>query len=171
MPDNPLYDATECGNCGNGNIWYACNIDGETILWCPNEDCENHRLYRREDVLRELWVNQGYTQDKVAKRLHTSVRTVQRWINRHGIEKTSHLETKFVNGYHILRHKDGEANRKVRIHRLVATMEHGLDSVKGMEVHHKNGVRWDNRPSNLELLEPEQHGRVSNKQRYDRMKL
>ena len=164
--DENLIDSV-CDECGNGSVEYVYGY-----WWCPNEDCSHHRLYRRVDVLRRLWCEKGLTQEEVSNRLHTSVRTVQRWISRHGISKKQHLQTKWVNGYHILRHKDGEANRKVRIHRLVAVAEYGIDAVKDKDVHHKNGVRWDNRPDNLELLEPDEHGRVTRREnRYDRMNL
>lgn len=37
----------------------------------------------------------------------------------------------------------------IYVHRLVAIAEYGIDAVAGGHVHHKNEVRWDNRPSNL----------------------
>lgn len=43
------------------------------------------------------------------------------------------------------------------IHRLVAVAEYGFDEVDGNHVHHKNGVRFDNRPSNLEVLSNSEH--------------
>jgi len=54
----------------------------------------------------------------------------------------------------------GEA-KKVYIHRLVAVAEYGVEAVKGMDVHHKNNVPWDNRPSNLDVLTHREHGKVS----------
>jgi hypothetical protein len=45
----------------------------------------------------------------------------------------------------------------VGIHRLVMVAERGFDAVADKHVHHKNGVRWDNRPENLELLSRTEH--------------
>lgn len=43
------------------------------------------------------------------------------------------------------------------IHRLVAVAEYGFDAVAGKHVHHKNGIRWDNRPENLEPADQKTH--------------
>jgi len=45
----------------------------------------------------------------------------------------------------------------VPLHRLVAVAEYGIEEVKEKHVHHKNGVRFDNRPSNLELMSDVDH--------------
>jgi len=49
---------------------------------------------------------------------------------------------------------DGES---FPIHRLIAVAEYGFDAVVGAEIHHKSGVGWDNRPSNIEPIEPGDH--------------
>jgi len=50
--------------------------------------------------------------------------------------------------------------RSVSVHRLVAVAEYGLDAVKDKHIHHKNGLKWDNRPCNLEPMTAEEHGRL-----------
>jgi len=45
----------------------------------------------------------------------------------------------------------------VKVHRLLAVAEYGVEAVKDKVVHHKNGVKWDNRPGNIELYTPEKH--------------
>jgi hypothetical protein len=37
-----------------------------------------------------------------------------------------------------------------------------------MDVHHINGCPLDNRPENLEVLTPEEHGRISAESRWNR---
>ncbi|MFC6964824.1 HNH endonuclease [Halocatena marina] len=43
------------------------------------------------------------------------------------------------------------STKSVGIHRLVMIAEHGFDAVAGKDVPHRNGIRFDNRPENLEF--------------------
>lgn len=52
---------------------------------------------------------------------------------------------------------------QVYVHRLVAVAEHGFDDVSNAIVHHKNGVPWDNRPENLEVMTQSEHVRRHHK--------
>lgn len=45
------------------------------------------------------------------------------------------------------------------VHRLLAIAEYGADAVAGKHVHHRNELKWDNRPSNIELRDPGDHVR------------
>lgn len=49
---------------------------------------------------------------------------------------------------------------QVRVHRLLAVAEYGFEAVAGSVVHHKNGLKWDNRSENLELTDPVKHGKM-----------
>ena len=51
-------------------------------------------------------------------------------------------------------------NGYVKEHRLVAAQEWGIDAVKDMHVHHKNGDRASNKIENLELLSKSEHSRL-----------
>ena len=48
----------------------------------------------------------------------------------------------------------------VPLHRLTAVAEYGIEAVADSVVHHKNGVRFDNRPENLELMSNAEHSRL-----------
>ena len=51
--------------------------------------------------------------------------------------------------------------RLVRSHAREAAVEkYGESRVEGKQVHHKNGNNKDNRPSNLSLINPTQHGQM-----------
>jgi hypothetical protein len=45
-------------------------------------------------------------------------------------------------------------------HRLVIEQSIGRTLIKGECVHHKNGVRWDNRLENLQLLSASEHSKI-----------
>jgi len=54
--------------------------------------------------------------------------------------------------------KDGErVTDNFHVHRLLAIAEYGVEAVAESHVHHKNEIRWDNRPSNIEVLKPGEH--------------
>jgi len=53
-----------------------------------------------------------------------------------------------------------KVNGKTKIfrhHRLLALMKHTMDELKGKIIHHRNGVPWDNRLENLELMTQSEH--------------
>lgn len=47
--------------------------------------------------------------------------------------------------------------RVVLVHRLLAVAEYGFDAVQNRVVHHSNGVKWDNRPENIEIKTMSDH--------------
>jgi len=54
----------------------------------------------------------------------------------------------------------GEAEDTLPVHRLLAVCEYGFEEVCGKHVHHKNGIPWDNRPDNIEIMEPATHHKL-----------
>jgi hypothetical protein len=54
----------------------------------------------------------------------------------------------------------GKSSELVYVHRLLAVSEYGFEAVRDRHVHHKNKIPWDNRPENIELKTPEEHGQM-----------
>jgi hypothetical protein len=120
-------------------------------------------LYKYEAVLRDLYHEQKMTMAEVGKELECSASTINRWLDKLDIESRGQYEEirkrpacyYWKNGYEVS--SSGFDDNDVYIHRLIAVAKYGVDEVKNMEVHHKNEIRWDNRPENLELMTPEEH--------------
>lgn len=118
-----------------------------------------------ESMLREMYYGKGMNVSEISDSVGAPKTTIRRYMENNGIDRRQ--VGKFLNHAH-LRNKDGYLvwatkiqgeQKTVRVHRLVAVAEYGAEYVKGKSVHHKNGVRWDNRPENLEVMSPEDHSK------------
>lgn len=120
--------------------------------------------WRDGDTLRQLYQEEKLSLSEVADRLGCTAETVRTWLKRNGIEVRSirraqlgDMPVYWHEGYPTVGHDYDGKFYSVRIHRLVAVAEYGFDAVAGNIVHHRNGVRFDNRPSNLEPMSNKDH--------------
>ena len=126
------------------------------------------------DELRRLYHEEELSQSQVAERMGVARQTVSIWANKYDLELSwdeiyrrrgdamrSDTPALFTSeGYeHIFYTPEYNETCMFRFHRLLAVAEWGFDAVKGMVVHHKNDIPWDNRPENLELMTPSEHMR------------
>jgi len=118
--------------------------------------------WRDANVLRELYVNQDLSSREVAEKLDCDKKTVLTWLKRNGIDVTTPKSRRPPTFYTA---PDGRERIKTQIngeqysilhHRLLAVAEFGFDSVSDNIIHHLNGLAWDNRPSNIQLLNNQQ---------------
>ncbi len=132
--------------------------------------------YRDPDVLEELYHGQELSTREIADRYDISYETVTYWMDKHGIDRrdrkeaaeralsTGHVAYRTNHcGYEEWTNSDQSKNRMF-VHRLLAIAEHGFDAVAGMDVHHKNWIKWDNRTENIDVLDPSEHQRRHNQQ-------
>lgn len=136
-------------------------IDGGDAAW------------RDADIVRRLYHDERMSMRQVADELGCSVGTLHKWMKRNGIERRDQYEESARStrmrpamfetddqGYEQWRGETSEGTYRVRVHRLLAVSEYGLEATSGNVVHHQNGVPWDNRPGNLEVLSREDHNRL-----------
>lgn len=134
------------------------------------------RPYEDEALMRELYHGEGLSTVEIAERFGCSQPLITQWMDRHGIDTRAEAERYrmdpdlpvrttpygYVRAFHTYRGQ----KEHVAIHRLLAVAEYGLGALDGKVVHHKNHVPWDNRPENIELMRPEEHGRLHAEERW-----
>lgn len=142
--------------------------------------------YHEEEWLREQYWGKKLTMTEIGEKCGVEGETIRKWLEKNGIETRDQSEATKLEweGADERRQKQAEwmseqrrgnhasiftrrrgyvyagcgvCDDQVAMHRLLAVAEYGFDAVKDMDVHHKNGVPWDNRPENIELLSRSEH--------------
>ena len=127
--------------------------------------------WRDEDALRGLYHGEQLSQVEIADRWGAAPATICNWMERHEIEARSRsLATSIAlgplrvttapDGYEFIQTRQQYKTHRVRHHRLLAVAEYGFENVSEKVVHHRNGIPWDNRGANLELLSDSEHKRI-----------
>lgn len=125
--------------------------------------------WRDKESFRHLYFDKEMTIEEMADEWGCGTSTVMRWLKRHGFESRYYTDNNSAapfetggDGYECWYLMEDDAADYVRVHRALAIAEYGIDAVKGKDVHHKNGIKWDNRPENIELLTRSKHARLHN---------
>lgn len=137
--------------------------------------------YQKKDVLESLYYDEGLTQQEIADKYDVAFQTISEWMTEHdinpGIESGWFDEVQHVShffgdyGYEVVAswNSDTKQMQHVKVHRLVAVAEYGMDKIEDMDIHHKNDHPADNRPCNLEVIEPSEHYKLHGKQQSEWM--
>jgi len=64
---------------------------------------------------------------------------------------------------------EGEIQLRVKKHRVIMEKFLGRELNRNEDVHHKNGIKWDNRIENLELISHDKHIVRTNKIRFSKI--
>jgi len=70
-------------------------------------------------------------------------------------------------GYERWRHNYKGEYDEIRVHRLLAISEFGIENIKNKIIHHKNEIPWDNRIENIELMSQSEHARLHSNKRWN----
>jgi len=129
------------------------------------------KKYQEEDWLREKYLDEQMSSRQIANVAGCSHRTILNWLDKFNIETREAKQDQIYAGYN--QHSGGymrwqtqvgveNTKKGVLVHRLLAVAEYGYDEVVSKVVHHKNGIKWDNRPDNIELMDNFEHSCLHN---------
>lgn len=129
--------------------------------------------WTEESVLKQLYLDEKMNAVEIADKFGVGKKTIHRWLGEYNIEmrdsslekmrnhsaKPATFETGFQ-GYEKWRFKHKNEHIHVKVHQLLAVSEYGTEELAGNVVHHKNGIPWDNRPENIEVMTDSEHSRL-----------
>jgi predicted DNA-binding protein YlxM (UPF0122 family) len=122
-------------------------------------------VHHNSEWLYERYYGDNMTISEMADAAGVGDASIIRQMDRRGIERRPNYVTRVLRnpgagfvqadarGYEMIKHSVKDHTYNFPIHRLLAIAEYGYEVVKGAVVHHKNGIKWDNRPDNIELFD------------------
>lgn len=119
--------------------------------------------YKDAEWLQAEYVEKDRTQESLAEECGVSRMTIYRWRKKFDIQKPETAQFGMqTDDYEQWKCEVGAGSAdSVTVHRLLATLKvDDLAELDGKHVHHANRIPWDNRLENLEVVSPEEHGKI-----------
>lgn len=141
-----------------------------TTLEVSGKEYSGEKLWREEEILRELYIKKPRSTREIGEMLGCSDVTIRNWLEHFGIERRSMVEALAVErrrspayfrtgqrGYEAWEHTYQGERYHVYVHRLLAVAEYGFEAVRDRPVHHKLGIRWTNWHDAIEVMDDSEH--------------
>jgi transposase-like protein len=126
--------------------------------------------YKDKEKLQKLYHNRMLSSAEISEKFDVSQKTIRYWMDKFDIERRSRKEGAAIrhrktppkmgmdsDGHEIFQLRIEGSRVTVSHHRLLAAVEHDLDVLDKMVVHHDTFIPWDNRPDNLTLMDHGDH--------------
>lgn len=129
------------------------------------------KKYRDEDWLYKKYITEGVSTKEIAEECGVTADCILNWLGEFEINRTPKCNFYFssysgTNGYPTWAGTGKNSPGHLTVHRLVVIADgadpHEVFGDKNKQVHHRNGFKCDNRPSNLELVDAKKHGQRHN---------
>ena len=157
-------ESHKCGKCGD-------EFDSQQGKSLHQTRMHNEKKWRDEEWLRDQYVDKQKSMSEIAREQDCGQHAISEYLEKFGIEKREHGEeirnywqtqpapfyTGEQHGHEFWRFGYDNDQTSVQHHRLLAVAKCGIDAVKDKVVHHKNGIPWDNREENIEILTIAEH--------------
>jgi len=126
--------------------------------------------------LAQQYHGKGRSLKDIGKECDVTAATVMKWMGKFDIPRRDSTQHQRISppsfhtiprGYERVSSKSDGKNDYVFVHQLIAIAE-GAEPEKvftngDYHCHHKNEIRWDNRPENIEFLTASEHRKLHNK--------
>lgn len=148
-------------NCSSTHIY--CLLDEKDVERRDQKEAQNKIQIEN---LEQMYWEKGMSLYQIAEEVGCNAQTVLDRMEEEDIPRREQMDYHIKSpvafetekrGYERWRHHWKGDCDEIHIHRLLAVSEYGIDRVKGNVVHHKNEIKWDNRPENIEVMSNREH--------------